>query len=172
MLEKLLFLMNWRLTIFGDGSINIGPYSKEESQLFDSLGNDILEPSLSVERDWYNCPNVLRAVTDYDEYIEYDRSGNLWSIEERGREVWAEDTNCDLTDGESLELYAKRRLAELQEISEKVSYTRAFNPYVMVDDLVRLNYPAQGLSGLYLVTSQKIDIGYSARTSEEVIKYE
>jgi hypothetical protein len=170
MIDKLLDLMNWRLTIDGDGTISIGPYPKSESVIFDSLGNDILEPSLSIERDWYNCPNVFRAVNNYDEYIEYDHSNNLWSIENRGREVWAEETNCDLIEGESLELYAKRRLSELQEVAEKVSYTRAFNPGVTVNDIIRLNYPAQNISGLFLVTSQKIDIGYSARTSEEVVK--
>jgi len=170
MIEKLLYLMNWRMIIAGDGSIEIGPYPKEEIVMFDSLGNDILEPSLTIERDWYKCPNVFRAVTDYDEYIEYDHSNNPWSIDVRGREVWAEETNCDLIEGESLELYAKRRLAELQEVSEKVSYTRAFNPAVNIGDIVRLNYPAQNISGLYLVVSQSIDLGYSARTSEEVVK--
>lgn len=170
MIDKLLDLMNWRLDISGDGSIKIGPYPEKEAARFDSKAYDILEPSLSVERDWYSCPNVLRAVTDYDEYIEYDYSDNPWSITKRGREVWAEDTNCDLTDGESLEFYAKRKLKELQEVSEKVSYTRAFNPAVHVDDIVHLNYPAQNISGLYLVTSQSIDIGYGARTSEEVVK--
>ena len=170
MIDKLLDLMGWRLIINGDGSIVIGPYPEEESAMFDSLSNDVLEPSLSVEKDWYNCPNVFRAVTDYDEYIEYDYSDNPWSITKRGREVWAGESNCDLTDGESLELYAKRRLAELQEISEKVSYTRAFNPGVNIGEIVRLNYPAQDIKGLYSVVSQSIDLGYSARTSEEVVK--
>ena len=38
----------------------------------------------------------------------------------------------------------------------------------MVGDMVRLHYPAQGLDGLFRVKSQNIELGYNARTTEEV----
>lgn len=172
MLEKVLNAINWRLQINGYGDIWIGEYSNNEVITFDSRFNDILETSISLENDWYSVPNVLRVIgSDGTEYVEYDNDENHpYSIPNRGREVWVEESNVDTSYGESLELYAKRRLEELQQYSEKVSYTRRYVPDVYVDDVIRLNYPAQGISGAYYIISQNITLGYNASTSEEVIK--
>lgn len=66
--------------------------------------------------------------------------------------------------------YAKRRLKEEQMVSTVVSYDRRFMPGVVSTDVVKLNYPAQGITGNYMITSQTIEIGHGARTSEEVMK--
>ena len=170
MSNAILDAIGWRLRIFGDGSIHIGPFSDEESGTFDSLHNDILEQSINIEYDWYDCPNVFRAVVDNISAVARDDSADSpFSTVNRGREVWAEESNCALNDGESGASYANRRLKELQRVSTSVSYTRRFVPDIYVSDAVRLNYPAQNLSGKYVITSQSITLGYSAKTSEEVL---
>ena len=88
----------------------------------------------------------------------------------RGREVWAEEKDCNLNTNESLGQFALRRLQEKQRHYLSVSYDRRFHPDVLTTDLIDLNYPAQGISGTFYVTSQSITIGYGARTSEEVLK--
>ena len=72
--------------------------------------------------------------------------------------------------GENIEYYAKRKLAELQEVATKVSYTRSYSPFIQVSDTILLNYPEGDFSGKFYVVSQSIDLGYDAKTSEEVIK--
>lgn len=170
MVDKIISAMgNWTLYLTGFGEIVVEEINREAVEIFGALNNDVLEPSLNVTYDWYNCPNVFRAVSD-DVYAvaRDDDPESPFSTISRGREVWAEETNCYLSDGESLAEYASRMLKEMQQVATEVSYTRRFYPNVLVGDIIRLNYPAQDIFGDYIVKSQSIELGYGARTSEEV----
>ena len=169
MIEKLLDAITWRLRILGDGTIEVIPYATEIVDSFDSQNNDILEQSLSITYDWYAVPNVFRAVVDDISAVARDDDpSSPFSTVNRGREVWLEETNCYLNDGESASAYANRRLKELQRVSTSISYDRRFKPNVLLSDLVRINYPSVGISGHFLITSQTIALGPNATTSEEV----
>ena len=169
MSEKILDAIGWRLRIEGDGTITICPEASGESSTFSALDNDKIEPKVKIEKDWFDCPNVLRAVSDTESFTEYDDDPKSHlSIPSRGREVWKEETSVNLSSEESLAIYAKRKLKELQKVSTKISYSRSFDPKVLVTDLIRLHYPAQNLSGIFVVKSQTIALDASGTTSEEV----
>lgn len=169
MANKVLDAINWRMIIKGDGTITIKPKPLDAEIMFNPLDNDVLEPSLKVEYDWYSAPNVFRATQQNLSAIARDESADSpLSIINRGREVWAEETSCKLNNGESISEYAIRRLKELQQVAKKVEYRRRFNPDVYVGDLIRLHYPAQGLDGLYKVTAQGIQIGGGGVVDENV----
>lgn len=171
MIDKILLAVDWRMTIDGYGSIYLSPYPTEETALFDSMANDIIEPELNVNYDWFSCPNVFRAISgNISATVRDEDPDSPLSTVSRGREIWAEETNCDMYEGETIGDYAFRRLNELQQVAMTISYSRRFNPAVNVTDLVRLNYPAQNLVGLFEVTSQSIELGYGARVSEEVVQ--
>lgn len=171
MTDKVLELMNWRMLLDGYGNIYIRPYTKDPVVTFDSIGNDVLEPSLSVTQDWYDCPNVYRAVLDDAYAIARDDSDtSALSTVTRGREVWYEDSSVYLQENETLAAYAERMLKLAQQNAMVVSYERRYHPDVNVSDVVGLSYPEQNIGGYFLVTSQNIDLGYNARTSEEVVK--
>ena len=126
-----------------------------------------------MEYDWYDCPNVVRAVLDDSYAVARDDNDNSpLSVQNRGREVWLEDSSPCLLENETLAEYAQRLLKSAQQASTTISYDRRFNPDVYISDVVRLNYPAQKIDGLFLVTSQTITLGYNAKTSEEVIQIE
>lgn len=170
MAQKILDAINWGLTLDGRGEITIAPVNTTPIAIFDTIENDIVEPDISIKYDWYQCPNVYRAISEDGSYAitkDTDPLSKL-SIANRGREVWAEETNCYLNYGENIEEYAKRRLKEAQRTSMTVSYSRRFDPEVRVASVVELNFPRQEISGNFLVTSQTIDLGYSGKTSEEV----
>lgn len=169
MVDKVLTAINWRMRILGNGTIQIMPKASENIRTFDPLNADVLEPTLSINRDWYDCPNVFRAVSnDLVSVARDDSTDSPLSTLNRGREVWAEENNVSLNTGESIAEYAFRRLKDLQLIETTVSYTRRYDPDVLVSDRVRLNYPKQGLNGSYEITSQKITLGYGCTTEEEV----
>ena len=169
MTDKILTAINWRLRIGGDGEIHVCPKATEISATFDPLENDIIEPQVSLEQDWYECPNVFRAVMNELSTIARDEDpGSFLSTVSRGREVWKEDTKCALNDGETIAEYAMRRLKEEQAYAISASYYRRYMPDVCVTDLVRLHHPAQGIDGVFSVTSQTIDLAYGARVSEKV----
>lgn len=169
MVDKVLTAINWRMRILGNGTIQILPLAEETVRTFDPLNADVLEPTLNITRDWYECPNVLRAVADDVYAVARDDSDDSpLSTVNRGREVWAEETDVALNTGESIAEYALRRLKELQLVETTAGYTRRYDPDVLVSDRVRLNYPKQGLNGVYEITEQKITLGYGCTTNEEV----
>ena len=181
MVEILLSAMNWRIQINGHGDIFIGPYNEDPVAVFDSIDNDVIETSVSISYDWYDCPNVFRATIDNTVYVARDDSADSrFSTVNRGREIWYEETNCILSDKENLVEYAKRRLKDLQKVATTISYDRRFNPDVFPTDVVQINYPIFiesldwatrliNIEGRHMVKSQTINLEFGARTSEEVI---
>lgn len=183
MVDKILTAINWRMRLDGYGNIYISPNAydvdqrdksimvKDVSGRFSALENDILEPSLSISYDWFGCPNVFRAIMDDSAAVARDESEtSMYSIQNRGREIWSEETDCQLNDNETLAEYAFRRLKELQKVATNISYDRRFMPNVYPTDIVELHYPAQQIQGYYYITDQSITLGYNAKTSEEVIE--
>ena len=171
MADKVLKALGWRLRITGDGTIYITENAKEISGSFDALDQDIIEPEVSISKEWYECPNVFRVVQDDLIAVSRDDDPNSpLSTASRGREIWEEETSCEFNSGESIAEYAERRLKELQKVEITASYERRFMPDIFVGDLVRIRYPKQGLDSVFEVTSQKIELGPGGRTSEEVRK--
>lgn len=171
MAQKILQSINWRLKISGNGTITICPKPQERIATFDSIEMDIIEPEVKVSYDWYSCPNVFRAIEDDLVGIARDDSPDSpLSTVNRGREIWAQDTNCDLSDNETVAEYALRRLKEEQTKELTVSYSRRFVPEIVPFDIVGLHLPAQNIEGGFIVQSQTITLGYGAKVSEEVVR--
>ena len=169
MVEKVLTAIGWRMSIKGDGTILIRPQPKEATAIFDPLRNDAIETKIKDTYDWKSAPNVFRATTASRSFTYRDEDENsILSIPNRGREIWAEETDCNLNTGESLESYAERRLKEEQSIRRQLSYTRRFRPELYVSDVVDLRYQAQDICGSFVITSQNISLGSGAPVSEEV----
>lgn len=168
---KVAIAVGWLIRIQGDGTITVGPGQSESKWGFGISEYDILEPEVDITYDWYGCPNVLRANSNgYSATARDDDPESMFSTEARGREIWVEENDCDLAEGQSLANYARDRLKELQETSVTISYKRRYHPEILVGDVITLHYPVQNLVGNFMVTSQSIDLGYSARTSEEVVQ--
>ena len=166
---KVLNAINWRIRIEGDGTVVLCSQADSVSAIFDPLSNDVIEPQITVEYDWYGCPNVFRAVMDDISAVARDDDPDSpLSTVSRGREIWMEETDCDLNAGETISQYAHRRLKEEQSIAMKVSYDRRFIPSVRVGDLIGLRIPAHKITGTFIVESHTVEIGHGARTSEDV----
>lgn len=171
MVNKILTAINWRIRITGEGHIQICPKAISSSLRFSMRENDSIEPKLSKGYDWFSAPNIFRAVAgDESATVTDDSEYSPLSTVNRGREIWKEETSCDLNDGETLYEYASRRLKEEQSVSEVISYDRRFFPDILVSDLVTLHFPDKKIDGDYQITSQRIEIGYGAKTTEEAVK--
>ena len=168
MTEKVLTSIGWRMQIAGDGTILVKPVATENSIIFSPLTNDCIETKLSDSYDWYTAPNVIRAITDEQTVVYKDESNSPLSVKNRGREIWIEESDCNLNEGESLERYAERRLREEQQVNRNVSYTRRFFPNLYPSDHIELRYQTLGILGSFYIKSQSISIGYGAPVSEEV----
>lgn len=168
---RLALAAGWIIQITGSGEIIVGPQDDSTKMFIGTTSNDIIETSVSITYDWYQCPNVFRATSNGISAIARDDNpDSILSTIARGREIWAEENDCDLASGQSISDYAKKRLEELQSSVMTISYNRRFNPNVGVGDIIYLDYPVQGIVGLFRVTSQNITLGYSARVAEEAVR--
>ena len=165
---KILNAMGWRLRITGYGNIQILPKATEPALYLDSEENDIVEMDVTDSQDLYSCPNVFRAISGDLTAIARDEDDNSpLSIQARGREIWAQDTNVSLNTGESISDYAKRRLEELQSPARIINYPRRYIPDVYPGDIVSIRNAEQNIIGKFRINTQKIELGYGARTIEE-----
>lgn len=168
---KILNAINWRIRIEGDGTVVLSEKANRISALFDPMNNDIIEPQMKLEYDWFSCPNVFRAVmNDVSAVARDDDPNRPLSTVGRGREIWMEETDCDLNEGETIAQYAYRRLKEEQTVAMTASYDRRFIPEIRVGDWVGIKLPVQGIVGTFIVESHTVEIGHGARTSEDVRK--
>lgn len=171
MTDKILGSINWRMRLDGYGAIYVEPINSEPKVMFSANELDMIESEIDISYDWYNAPNVLRCTLD-DSYsvARDDDPKSALSTVNRGREVWYEDSDVTLNTNETLAEYAQRMLKEYQRTATEISYSRRYYPGIYPGDCIRLNYPAQQVSGIFLITDQDITLGYSAKTSEEVVQ--
>lgn len=171
MTDKILDSINWRMRLDGYGAIYVEPINSEPKVMFSANELDMIESEIDISYDWYNAPNVLRCTLD-DSYsvARDDDPKSALSTVNRGREVWYEDSDVTLNTNETLAEYAQRMLKEYQRTATEISYSRRYYPGIYPGDCIRLNYPAQQVSGIFLITDQDITLGYSAKTSEEVVQ--
>lgn len=168
MVDKILDAIGWQIQISGTGKITIRETPSKATVVF-GKDYDVLETEIKIEQDWFDCPNVFRAISDDMTAVARDDSETSpLSTVVRGREVWMEETNCDMNDSETIEEYSVRRLKEEQQRAVKITYGRRFHPDVYTGDIIRLNYPEHDLQGEYRVNAQTIDLEYGASTAEEV----
>ena len=161
--------INWQIKVLGDGSVRICPKPQTIAGTFDNIENDIIETSVTDNRDIFAVPNVLRVTLDGSTATARDDDpDSVYSTVNRGREIWQQE-DAKLAAGESLGEYAIRKLKELQNPSRKLSYTRRFQPDVDVNDLVSIIYPKQSIGDVFRVKSQTITLSHGAKVKEEVI---
>jgi len=161
--------INWQIKVNGDGSVRICPKPLYISGTFDNIDNDILEMTVTDDKDSFSVPNVLRVTLSGSAATARDDDpDSIYSTVRRGREIWKQET-AKLAAGESLGEYASRRLKELQNPSRKLSYTRRFQPDVDVNDLVSIIYPKQDIGDVFRVQTQTIDLAYGAKVKEGAI---
>lgn len=173
MAQYLLSLVNWEIRIEGNGHIHIGPIPGNISARFDNLENDVVGLSGTDTLDWFDCPNVIRVISgDRSIVVVDDDENSILSTVSRGREIWMEETAPSLGENESLEQYARRRLAEEQKIVHTFDYTRRFYPEIFPGDLVDISYPQAGFNGVFRVTNQTLTLGHSIEVSESGVLIE
>lgn len=172
MIDKILNAINWRLIINGDGTIHLKPKPTTFIEKFDHQSNDVFEMSITVSNDWYDVPNVFRAVgSGVTAIARDDDPDSPYSVPKRGREIWKEERNCVLKNNEKITEYADRRLKEEQNKHISLDYSRRFKPNIYIGDIVWINYPEQNISGFFRIKSQSLTLGYGGSISEQAEGY-
>lgn len=131
---------------------------------FNDDNSSILYPSVSVEKDLYNMPNVVEVIYSTGSSYMTARVKNTVkdspvSIVNRGREIVHRDTSPQIegtVTQSKLNRYAQELLSELSSLSYTVTYKHGYCP-VRLGDCVRLNYESAGIQNVKAkVTRQSI----------------
>lgn len=156
---------NWCMQVEGDGTIHVLPMPTEPSLELDRANAGLLIPGVDDDFSIVDIPNRYYAVSDSEVAVAVNEDGVAGHIA-RGRWVDVVDSSPVLVDGESLEMYAARKLREASTITRKYSYTREFWPDVVPFSMVRATLPANGIEGNLRVLTQSLTCGKGVTVSE------
>lgn len=114
--------------------------------------SSILYPSITLNHDLYNIPNVVEVIYSKGQETYYSRVVNddpdsMTSIQSRGREIVYRITDPDMIGDPTkhqIEEYAYQTLRDMSSLEFSVSYTHGYCP-VRLGDCVRLNYSSANL---------------------------
>ena len=155
----------WCVQIAGDGTIHVRAMPSEPSLDLDNAHAGLLIPGVNDDYSVVNIPNRYYAVKDDATAVAENLDGAA-GYNARGRWVDMVDESPVLVNGESLEMYAARKLSEACTVTRKYSYDRECWPDVTVNDMVRASLSGDGMEGDRRVLSQTLDCGAGVKGSE------
>lgn len=164
---RILNAAGWCMQIAGDGSILVHAKPTEPALELSRANAGLLIPGVDDDFNIVNVPNRYYAVNDDKTAVATNEdAASAASQPARGRWVDVVDTSPALIDGESLEMYANRKLAEASTVLRKFSYSREWWPDVVPNSMVRASLANEGVEGDLRVISQSIECGKGAKVSE------
>ena len=166
---NILDAAGWCMQISGDGTIHICPKPTEPSLILDWTKAGLLIPGVDRTLDLSSVPNKYIATDGRSTAIATNEDPErMGSYQRRGRWIEEYDSNVVKIDGESLELYAERKLNERSTVMREFSYTREFWPNVVPFSLVEASLEKHGISGSLRVMSQTLNCGKGITVNERV----
>lgn len=162
----LLGAANWCMQVDGSGAVVVRAKPTDPALVLDGAAAGMLAPGVTRSRDLSGVPNRYYAIDGANRAVAInDDPGSALSTVSRGRYVDEVDTSPTRVDGETLEAYAARRLAELSVVTTAYSYSREWAD-VKLYDLVRGALPSTGLEADMRVVSQSVSCGAGVYVSE------
>ena len=164
---KLLDAAGWCMQIDGDGIIHIVPMPSEPSLELSKANAGLLIPGIDDDYNLLDIPNRYYAVDDGIMAVATNENpSSPTSKQARGRWIEVTDESPTPVDGETLELYARRKLAELSTVTHSYSYNREWWPGVTCYSVVRATMEDNGIVGDLRVQKQDLVCGKGVVVSE------
>lgn len=164
---RILNAAGWCMQIAGDGSVVVHAKPTEPALELSRANAGLLIPGVDDDFNIVNVPNRYYAVSGEQTAVATNEDADsLASYPVRGRWVDVVDTAPAPVDGESLEMYAARKLAEMSTVLRNFTYYREWWPDVVPNSVVRASLANEGVEGDLRVISQSIECGRGAKVSE------
>lgn len=164
---QLINAADWCIQIGGDGTIYVREKPTEPALELDRAHAGLLIPGVDMTLDLTDVPNRYIAIDNGKTAVaENDDISLPASYARKGRWVETVDSSPTRIDGETLDGYAQRRLAEVSTIVREYSYVREWWPNVMPYSLVRATLSEHGIQGDLRVMRQELACGKGVTVSE------
>ena len=162
----LLDAAGWCIRISERGEVTIQPKPTEPVLIIDSANARLVGPEIEADDGLEDVKNRYIAVANDSIVTSVDESARRTSYETRGFYSDEYDGSPQLLDGETLQEYSDRKLAELTEVLGTKTYRRAFWPGVVPFDIVEGSISSVMLDCTMRVLSQSIEIGAGIAITE------
>lgn len=157
----------WCIRIAGDGTIRMSGKPTEPALSLDRANAGLLIPGIDDDYSIVDVPNRYYAVDDGEMAVAVNESqDSAVGRPRRGRWVDVVDNAPEPVNGEPLQLYAERRLAEMSTVMRTYGYEREFWPGVVPYDVVRARLSENGIEGDLRVMTQDLKCGAGIKVSE------
>lgn len=164
---KVLLAAGWCIQIDGRGEITVRAKPTEPALELSSQTAALLLPGVDDDFSLADVPNTYYAIDDSRSAVAVnDDPSSPVSTVSRGRSVDVVDTSPVLVDGESIEMYAARKLAEASVVTRTLTYEREFWPDVVPYSLVRASLSEHGVEGDLRVSEQSLECGRGVKVTE------
>ena len=157
---RLVDAAGWCMQIDGEGAVTVRPKPVQPSLVLDTSTSSLLGTEVRSNPGAAGLPNVYVAV----EGVTVARA-ELPGI---ARAVEQFDGTPNRLGGETLQAYAERRLAEMNEVVGTRSYRRSWVPGLTVYDVIDGKLGEAGLDARMRIRSQHVVLGGDLMVDEEV----
>lgn len=164
----------WCIQVDGRGTVSLLPRPTEPALELDAAGASLLMPDVDYDLDYSQVPNRYRAMDGglYAESVNDDPASPS-SVHARGYYDDGEQGFDDAparVNGETLQAYADRRLAECSVVRDGRVYSREWWPGVHPWSVVRGSLAGVRLEGDLRVARQSIDTSAGLLVTEEAYR--
>ena len=155
------------IRITGDGTIRVMPRPTTPALELDGAGASLLLPSVDYGDSYDGVPNRLRVTEGANRVtVTNEDAASPTSRQQVGYWIDESERNPTRVGGETLDAYARRRLAELSTVRMARTYTRTWWPEVYPLDVVRASLASVRLDGDLRIERQSLECGAGITVTE------
>jgi hypothetical protein len=159
----------WCIRVTEDGEAHVCQKPEDPTLVLDTEASVMLGQQVGYDYGLSDVPNRYIAVDgEQDAIATDDDPSHPTSTANRGRFVDVYDESVTRVDGESLQMYADRKLKEATAAKGTMTYEREWKPGVTCFDMVRASIPSVGLVGDMRIVQQSVEVGKGAKVTETV----
>ena len=155
------------IRITGSGTIRVMPRPTTPALELDGAGASLLLPSVDYGDSYDGVPNRLRVTEGTNRVtVTNEDAASPTSRQQVGYWIDKSERNQTRVGGETLDAYARRRLAELSVVRMERTYKRKWWPEVYPLDVVRASLASVRLDGDLRIERQSLECGAGITVTE------
>jgi len=159
------------IRIMGNGTIRVMPMPNAPAITLDGTGASLLLPSVDYGDTYDGIPNRLKVTEGANRVtVTNEDEGSPTSHGSVGYWIDESERNPTRVGGETLDAYARRRLAELSTVRMERTYKRKWWPEVYPNDVARASLASVRLDGDLRIERQSLQCGAGITVTERAVK--
>ena len=159
------------IRITGNGTIRVMPRPTAPAVTLDGTSASLLLPSVDYGDSYDGIPNRFTVTEGANRVtVTNEDEGSPTSYQSVGYWIDESERNPTRIGGETLDAYARRRLAELSVVRMERTYKRKWWPEVYPLDVVRASLASVRLDGDLRIERQSLECGAGITVTERAVK--